>query len=267
MKKLIVLFGILYFFAACRNEKANDKSSTENNIPDTLTYRYDSVKVYSKNKLKTENNLGDTTKAVITYPVFSNTNLNSYLERKVTDFYGENEQVFNYEYLANSFVRGYDEFFIENKDTFQDWFLMIDIKVLNQKRDYIALQYLHSDYSGGAHPNTNITFINYNPKLNQPIKLDSLVESNKMITLTTIGENIFRKNENLSATANLEGEYFFENGKFYLPENFYISDKGLVFLYNPYEIKPYVAGTTELVIPFSSLKNIIKPNTILSSYN
>ena len=94
-----------------------------------------------------------------------------------------------------------------------------------------------------------------------------MVEETKIIELTAIGESIFRKDENLSSTANLENEYFFENSKFYLPQNFYISDKGLVFLYNPYEIKPYVAGTTELIIPFSSLKNIVKPNTILSSYN
>ena len=85
--------------------------------------------------------------------------------------------------------------------------------------------------------------------------------------MTKIGERIFRNDEKISSTASLTENYFFENGKFNLPENFYISNKGLVFLYNPYEIKPYVAGTTELVIPFANLKKIAKPNTILSSFN
>jgi hypothetical protein len=34
-------------------------------------------------------------------------------------------------------------------------------------------------------------------------------------------------------------------------------------LYNPYEIKPYVAGTTKLVIPYTEIKDLIKPNSII----
>lgn len=268
MKRIILFFAIALLFAACRNEKANQQdSSTDQIVSDTLTFTYDSVKVYSKNVVKSEHNLGDTTKATITYPVFKNDSLNNYLVRKVTDYIAENEQQISYKYLANSFVKGYDDFFAANRDTFQSWFLMIKITLLNQKKDYVALQYLHSDYSGGAHPNTNFAYINYNPKTNQPITLDSLIEANQKIALTTIGERIFRKNEKLSTTASLENGYFFENGKFNLPENFYISNKGLVFLYNPYDIKPYVDGTTKLIIPFADLKKIAKPNTILSSFN
>lgn len=262
MKKLILLFCSVLIFIACRNE--NDNKNNANYTTDTLSYTYDSVKVYSKNYVKNESNLGDTTKAIITYPVFKNINLNSFIERKVANYFGEDEQLISYKYVANSFVKGYDEFFHENKETFQDWFLIINISVLNQQKDYISLKYTHSDYSGGAHPNTNITFINYNPQTGHAITLDTLIKADKKLELTTIGENIFRKNENISLNASLADNYFFENGKFFLPENFYISKKGLVFLYNPYEIKPYAAGITELVIPFSYLKDLIKQNTTLS---
>lgn len=267
MKKIILFFAITLIFTACRNENVNKNNAVSSSISDTLSYNYDSVKVYSKNIINSENNYTDTTKAIISYPVFNNDDLNKFIERQVTDYIAKDEQTASYDYLANSFVKGYDEFYAANKDTFQSWFLMINITVLNQKKDYIALKYLHADYSGGAHPNTNSTFINYNPKNNQPITLDSLFEKNQKQALIKLGESIFRKNENLSPTISLENGYFFENGKFNLPNNFYISNKGLVFLYNPYEIKPYVAGTTELVIPFSNLKKIAKPNTILSSFN
>ncbi len=267
MKKIILFFAITLLFTACNNEKTKENNYAEDNISDTLVYTYDSVKVYSKNFIKDKNGFSDSTKATITYPVFKNDTLNNYIERKVTAYISEEEKQISYQYLANSFVKGYDDFFSENKETFQNWFLMIGISVLNQKKDYIALQYLHSDYSGGAHPNTNFFFINYNLKSNQPITLDSLINQSQKLQLTTIGERIFRKNEKISAKANLQDGYFFENGKFYLPENFYISDRGLVFLYNPYEIKPYVAGITKLLIPFADLKNITKLNTILSSSN
>ena len=76
---------------------------------------------------------------------------------------------------------------------------------------------------------------------------------------------IFRKNEKLSATEPLEERYFFDKGKFALAQSFYVNDKGLVFLYNPYEIKAYAEGYTELIVPFSALKAIAKSNTILTT--
>ena len=68
----------------------------------------------------------------------------------------------------------------------------------------------------------------------------------------------------LDAGYSLNKRYFFTNGKFSLPKSYYVSDKGLVFLYNAYEIKSYAEGTTELVIPFSELSGIAKPQTILT---
>lgn len=267
MKKIILFFAVILFFTACRDEKANENNAFITPISDTLVYTYDSVKIYSKNIIKSKNNYIDTTKAIITYPIFNLDTLNNLIERQVTDYIAKDEQSVSYSYLANSFVKGYDAFYLENKDTFQSWFLFVNIKVLYQKKDYIALKYLHSDFSGGAHPNTSIFYINYNTKTNQPITLDSLVQSTQKLELTKIGERIFRNDEKLSPSVSLADAYFFENGKFFLPQNFYVSDKGLVFLYNPYEIKPYSAGVTTLVIPLVALKNIAKPNTILSSIN
>lgn len=267
MKRLILFFAVALLFTACTNEKANENNAATTQISDTLSYKYDSVKVYSKNIIKSENNHTDTTKAMITYPLFELDTLNKFIERQVTDYIAKDEQLASYNYLANSFVKGYDAFYADNKDTFQSWFLFINIKVLYQKKDYIALQYLHSDFSGGAHPNTNIFYINYNPTTNLSITIDSLIKADQKIELTKIGERIFRNDEKLSPTANLTERYFFENGKFFLPQNFYVNDKGLVFLYNPYEIKPYSAGTTNLVIPFAELKNIAKTNSILAPFN
>jgi len=38
----------------------------------------------------------------------------------------------------------------------------------------------------------------------------------------------------------------------------FFTDKGLKFLYNVYEIKPYASGITELEIPYEDLKGILK---------
>jgi len=47
-------------------------------------------------------------------------------------------------------------------------------------------------------------------------------------------------------------------------ENFYITDESINYVFNPYEIAPYYMGQTEVVIPFYRLKDILKPNSIIS---
>lgn len=269
MKKLIYLITIILFLASCRNEKTTDKKI--DSIPakaDTLTYKYDSVKVLSKNWIKPkDNSIIDTANALIKYPVFNNDTLNNFIKRQVFNYFSPEEQATSYQDIARSFISGYDSFYKENPNTPQWWYLLIDIKVLRQTKNYIAISYIHSDYVGGAHGNTNISYLNYNPKTNQPLTLDSLIIADKKVELTKLGESIFRKDEGLTATEPLDEKYFFEHGKFSLAQSFYVGKEGLVFTYNPYEIKPYAAGITELIIPFAALKGIAKPNNILSATN
>lgn len=266
MKKLALILIATSILMACNSEK-KDTTGSGDTKTDTLTYKYDSVKVYSKYIIKEDKN-SDTAKASIKYPIFENQELNTYVNRQVLDYFSkEDRSVSSYQDIVNSFIKGYDSFYAENKDTHQWWFLQIDIKVLRQTSDYLAMQYIHSDYAGGAHGITNISYLNYNPKTNQPITLDSLIDVSQKPKLLSIAEGIFRKNEKLSATEPLADKYFFDKGIFALAQNFYVSDKGLVFLYNPYEIKAYAFGTTELIVPFSALKEIAKPHTILTSSN
>ncbi|MFD0941597.1 DUF3298 and DUF4163 domain-containing protein [Pedobacter boryungensis] len=266
MKKLAIFFIGICIFSACRNEKNRDSSKNEITV-DTLTYAYDSVKIYSKNVVKTDFKISDTTKAVITYPIFKNEILNNYILRQVFNYIGEEEKATSYKDIATSFVNGYDDFHAQNKTSAQTWWLTISVKLLRQTNNYIALQYINSDYSGGAHPNTSFSYLNYNTKTNSALTLDSLIATNQREKLVSVAEAIFRKDEKLTTTEPLSGKYFFSDDKFHLPENFYVSNKGLVFLYNPYEIKPYSEGITKLTIPFSTLKGIAKPNTILTETN
>lgn len=42
-----------------------------------------------------------------------------------------------------------------------------------------------------------------------------------------------------------------------------ITSKGLLFYYNSYEIKPYSAGHTRFMLPYDTIKSIIKPEGLL----
>ena len=259
MRTRHAFFGLLLLYTACRN----NEHTTEQPLTDTLSYTYDSVKVYSPFRPE-KAQVNDSTKAVITFPVFKDDTSNQFIRRQIFDYIAKEEAATSYADIVQSFISGYDDFFRSNPDTFQSWYLTINIEVLQQKPSYLSIKYSHADYAGGAHGNSNITYLNYNPRTHQSVVLDSLIRPGKMGNLIRLAEQIFRKNEKLDPLQSLEENYFFEKGIFSLPPNFYVNDKGLVFSYNPYEIKPYVYGYTELVIPFNDLKDLAKPHTILN---
>jgi hypothetical protein len=46
--------------------------------------------------------------------------------------------------------------------------------------------------------------------------------------------------------------------------NFYITDESINYVFNPYEIAPYYMGQTEVSLPFSMIKGLLKPNSIIA---
>ncbi|MCL8000973.1 RsiV family protein, partial [Brucella sp. 21LCYQ03] len=75
--------------------------------------------------------------------------------------------------------------------------------------------------------------------------------------LINLGESHFRTTEGLAPNDPLSGRYFFDEGIFTLADNFAFSKTGLVFQYNPYEIKAWSEGVTRIEIPYKELKDLL----------
>ena len=271
MKKLGIILSAAVLMA-CNSEKKADQAvdsaiTAVTTTADSLTFKYDSVKVYSKNPVSKDARVTDTSKAVISYPVFSDKQINQFVEQTSIKADDPDKSYKNYKEYATDFIKGFDDFQKENKDRIQTWFLDIRTEVVRHDPNYLSLLRKYVNYSGGAHPNTVHVYLNYDPAKHREIFLDSLLLPGSKAKLNAIAEQIFRKNEKLSPAESLKDKYFFENDTFKLNENFTVTDQGLKFLYNPYEIKAYVYGITELTIPFSQLKAIAKPNSLLSITN
>ena len=103
--------------------------------------------------------------------------------------------------------------------------------------------------TGGAHGNDNITFLNFNPENGKLFSNKELI--NNFDGFKTLAESYFldhMKNED----SDIE-ELFF--GKpFQLPKNIGFNDKGIILLYNVYEIASYNQGYTEFFIPKEKAK-------------
>lgn len=269
MKKLLLGF-LCMGMLACQSEnknKGNADTAAKGDATaptDSLSYSYDSVKVLSKHPVTADDGLTDTSKAVITFPRFADTTLNKLVERRVCLNGSTPDRSFkSYKELASNFIKGFDDYLSYNEDNIQTWFLDVNVDVIYQSPALLALKFSQADYKGGAHPNSSFNYLNYDRQYNVVITLDSILKPNTFPKLQAIAEQVFRKNEGLTPGQSLADAYFFEKDVFHLNANFTLNRQGIEFLYNPYEIKPYVAGTTKLLIPYTAIKDLVKPNSII----
>lgn len=273
MRKLaigLICLGMLACQSENKDKRNLDSAANANSASaaDSLKYSYDSVKVVSKHVVSGEERFSDTTKAVITFPKFQEADLNKLVEDRVCRNASTPDRTFKtYQELANNFVRGFDDYLSYNEDNIQTWFLDVNVDVILQNQALLALKFTQADYMGGAHPNSSFNYLNYDLQAKAVLTLDSILKPNTFSKLEAVAEQIFRKNEGLTPTQSLADAYFFDKDVFHLNANFTLTNSGIEFLYNPYEIKPYVAGTTKLVIPYTAIKDLIKPNSIIYRFN
>ena len=170
----------------------------------------------------------------------------------------------NFKEEMSDFISEYEEFIKEFPESFQSWFIERTGEVKLNRANIFSIDYMEYSYTGGAHANTEVEFRNYNLSNGDNITLDEIISPEKQTELTKIGEDEFRKLKELSAEADLgQAGFWFENNKFYLNDNFLITDSSLLFYYNNYEITAYAYGPTELIIPFTKIKMLIDDKSLI----
>lgn len=233
---------------------------------DTLAYQYKTYK-------QRADNCGDKpdsgcTVLKIVYPDFHNQpDLNDTVKRRLSNIFMVDGKInTGFDPLVTHFMNSYKEDLkTTNRPTM---FYTLDNKAIILRQDS-ALTTLQIDayaYLGGAHGSSFTGFINWQTKTHKNLELKDILVDGYEPQLNAIAEKIFRKQENLSDTSSLKNDYFFKDSKFGLNQNFLISPVGLRFVYNQYEIKPYAAGKTDLIVPYTQIKKLIRPNTVVAQY-
>jgi len=257
---LIFLFFLFYNCSTDNNQNLNEKIIK-------LDYK---IKVLEKSYETNEANQNET-KAYIKfqYPIFSHNEYSTNtLNEKMLEIIKsslDNSQIpLSFDEIINKYDEEYKNFEKEFPDAPGGWVNENVIDILYDSLNIVGLSYSNYIFEGGAHPNSKVLFFNYNLSSQNLIELDELFTNDFIKELTDISEKVFRKTLQLSAEADLTEEgYFFENSVFKLNKNFLITELGLKFLFNTYEIAPYVFGETEILIEYSSIAHLFSNNSIL----
>ncbi|MGH2622555.1 MAG: DUF3298 domain-containing protein, partial [Sphingobacterium sp.] len=246
------ILAVLFSCQSTKQDRKQGNNNANNHVQDTLTYKIATVKEISPYFSQTEDKI-DTTYVKVTYPEFTDDGMNKLVLQNIL-IDGES----TVKQYALNFLEGYGNFIEEN--IVQNpiaWKKETAINIDLYTPEIISIQNQTYEFSGGAHGNSFRIWNIYELESGRKLDLKTFIPENKMLNFVKTVEKKFRSDEGISDTTNLDKNYFFEDGKFALSATFGLTKTGIMFHYNPYEIKPYSAGTTTLIMDYNDIQEFL----------
>ena len=257
--RLFLVVGILALAYSCR--------PTENNIMQT------EIREFEQKYFLTD----DKTKGVLTVnmqvelPVkFHNANILENVRNQIVEaVFGFNYVQFSNRELLSRFAAGLSEEYKDNNlpfftremseeigYAFNNDFLLETFVMLSDERIFSYGIDLYV-YMGGAHGLSTRTFLNFDLRNGDLIFEENLFFGDYEAVLTEImKQKIIAQNPEINSVEDLEEIFWTENIR---PNgNFFITDEAINYVFNPYEIAPFVFGHTEISILFDEIREILK---------
>lgn len=147
-----------------------------------------------------------------------------------------------------AFCEEYKSFKNDFPQSSQTWEAQIDGDIMYQSPDIISIALTTYKNTGGAHGIMTITFLNFNGQTGNMVSNDNLF--NNKPAFYNLAKTYFHTHVDYK-------KLVFDTEKFELPANIGYSEKGVILLYNTYEIAPYSAGVIEFTIPYEDVNSLL----------
>ncbi len=145
------------------------------------------------------------------------------------------------------------------------WYEIREVKVISNLPNLITLQYHEVTFSGGDTPNRLTYFRNIEWPQVKELTFETMVNEDSLPALHAIAEQKFRQQLAIDKGKSLkEAGYFFDENRFKLNDNVAVTDKGLLFVFNPYEIAPSKSGTIELFFPYTEISHCLRSSSAVA---
>jgi hypothetical protein len=143
--------------------------------------------------------------------------------------------------------------------------LDIGYEIRSATDDLISVEFTEGSYErGAAHGNSNTTVMNYDVKNGKKLGLADLFNPNSkyLSVISAYCVKDLRDQSRKEKEARLEEEMM-KSGASPRADNYRacaITKKGLWVTFDPYQVAPYAAGPQHVLVPYSALKEILKPD-------
>lgn len=142
---------------------------------------------------------------------------------------------------------------IRDKSDLSDYYKNVVTSVFDTTGTSITARTEANEYMGGAHGSQYISYYNIDTRNGSVIKEAKLFKSGSKDKLTQYIK------EELAKTLNSQGDTItlLDPEGIVPSDNFYFNNKGVVYVYNSYEVAPYSDGLVEVTLPYEKIKNMI----------
>lgn len=116
------------------------------------------------------------------------------------------------------------------------------------------------EYTGGAHPNTRIKWFNIEEQSGKLLEKADVFAAGKdkeicALLMPKLMEYVNEKmdTDTISTLEGLQNAGVLMDTDLFVPDNFLLSEEGVSFLYNQYDIAPYSMGCITLTLPYEDI--------------
>jgi hypothetical protein len=266
---LTLIMAISLILVSCQKEKSDLKSTDDVNITKTDN----SIKFINKEFARTYNNCkpGEPNCTYIRLSYIEITDgkikdkVNKLLTSQLIYAYDMPDEHFStVEDMMSVFIRDYESFRKQMPSAPQVWTIDFKFSVSAETDKILCIGGELNSYLGGAHPSYVRGFLNFDKDSGDTISLGTLLKPGYEKKLNELIDKEFREMKGLKPGDDLsEKGDLFEN-KIELTHNFGVTkDRGLEFLYNPYEIAPYAVGPISVKLSNSELQDLLPEKSLL----
>ena len=163
--------------------------------------------------------------------------------------------------VMNEFINDYKQYRHDFPDAPSGWYLKRTIDVIGDTAGVASLSLYEESFGGGAHPNAATRLVVFDEHTGRRLTLDELVTPAGRDSLERLGEAEFRHAREIPDGQTLAAAgFWFKGDHFRLNDNFAITSRGLVFLFNDYEVGPHSFGPTRIELGWNAVRGLLEPD-------
>lgn len=135
----------------------------------------------------------------------------------------------------------------------------VDATIIGFNEKLIVYSIRFDSYSGGAHPNYSVQFLNYDIAKNKVLSYKDIFLPGTEDKILEIIKKQLMDQYFAKTMKELETNSGIFVNEIYVSKNLYFTGTNIVFYYNPYDISPWYVGSIEVKISIWSLSDLLTP--------
>ncbi len=251
LKSFLILSGVWVICLSCQRDEVTKATDLPYHFVEFVRYsetcQEDSTRcAVFKADYPTYDSAESTVRERINQSILSN------LLQTISD--RESNQPGSLQEIAEEFFQDYQEFAVGGFA--MPWELVCHSKVLHANDDIFTVAMDSYRFMGGAHPNSYRAIFNFDLQNGTILQIEDIVSD--ISAFRKAAEQEFRNVQGLEESVSFQEAGFFMK-EFKASTQFALTENGLLLYYNTYEIAPYAAGPTEILISYEDLAGILNP--------